>query len=178
MPELAGSPVLPNSVGFAVCKQHFGVGEKHLVFLLFGIGVDGEFNGPSVVAKASRREQIPNLDSLRKWQISFMRTQMRAAMYVTKFNKQPDNKHVYKDIHRIEVFPRFIDRCQTDTSNGWEGCNYLSEKRLGPNNHKKWNNDSNNNGGADGQVKHNYICYGGIINSTDFNDKKKMLLFS
>ena len=66
LPEFAGSPVLPNSVGFAVCKQHFGVGEEHLVFLLSGIEVDGEFSGPSVVAKVSRREQIPNLYSLRK----------------------------------------------------------------------------------------------------------------
>ena len=167
----------PDSVGFAVCKQHFGGGEEHLVFLLSGIGVDGEFHCPSLVAKASRREQIPNLDSLRKWQKTFMRTQMRAAMYVTKFNKQPDNKHVSKDIHRIEVLPRFIDSCQTDTSNGWEGYNYFSEKRLGPNNYKKWNNDSNNNGGVDGQVKHNYVSYGGIMNSKDFNDKKSCYYF-
>ena len=51
------------------------------------INMESELISPSLSAKASRHEQIPNLESLRKWQKAFMRTQIRAAIYATRFNK-------------------------------------------------------------------------------------------
>ena len=171
LPEFVEVPMLLNSVGIAVGKKYFGEGAERLVFLMSEINMDGEFIGPPLVAKASRHEQIPNLDSLRKWHKTFMRTQMRAAIYATKFNRQLDNKHVSKDIPRIEFLPCFIYECQTDSSNGQEIFAYLSEKRLDPNNYKKWNN---NNGGVDGQVKHNLVNYdetmNPIVQSNQLND--------
>ena len=57
---------------------------------------------------------------------TFMRSQIREAIFATKFNKQLDNKRVSKDIPRIEFLPCFI-----------------YERRLHPNNYVKWNDDDN-----------------------------------
>ena len=147
----------PDATGIAVAKASFAEGAERIVFLMTEIDKESRAVGLPLVAKHSLyKHKQSDIEHLRRWHRTFVKTQMKAANLAVKFNQRLDNLGVSKAVPRLRFLDCSVYECTplpsaTGTTALAEfAC--LAEKQLHPECYVKWNNNA---GAVDGIGRNN-----------------------
>eukprot|EP01041_Mallomonas_annulata_P009129 gene9129-18910_t len=145
----------PQAVGVAVSCNYFGEGAERIVYRMSEVDRFGQPVGEPLVAKESLYKQKRNdLEHLRKWHKTFVKIQMKSKSLANKFNAKLSLLGVGKHIPRIDFLDCCVYECDSTSV-------FLAERRLSPENYRKWNNNA---GGVDGIKRYNLIQCEDLIN--------------
>eukprot|EP01035_Chromulina_nebulosa_P019632 gene19632-25543_t len=147
VPKVNEVPLLHSeSTGFAICKEYLGEGAERIVYKFTEIDKNNNPVGDPLVSKDSKYDLDDNISQF-KFHEKFVKTQMKANSFATKFNRRLDQLNL--DVPRISFLEASIYSwvIKDKKSFNQSDLSVLVEKRLKTKYYHKWND---NCGGVDG----------------------------